>query len=230
MSRIYKIALCGGPRAGKSVSLSHLRKSKTSRFRFIMIPEVASFFFSTRSDEVASLDQSTILRQSYILSTELLLEWSYEQQAMRDGVCDTVILTDRGAADLFCYTTDIEYQKFFPHMAEKLKRHYDLAVFLDSNQRANWRQDETTRRIEADLDEAERLCRRTKEVWLESGYAKNTAVIPQMPTMAEKCRLTADAINRFLGENALEPFGFDENGNALPVEEEKQNPASAGNS
>ncbi len=189
----YVIALAGCPTSGKSSVLRTLKAMTTNdEVKVLFLDETATVFLHNRPDAVSALD-SQLLRQHYILksqlhSEDLLLEYA------ADAEKPTLLITDRGALDAMVYLSDDEFP-ILGVKAEDLYARYDHVIFLKGDS-TNFCEDETTTRLETNYDQIAALGNRSYEIWSKH---PSFTVIPQQETVEMKTKLVTDKINELIG-------------------------------
>ena len=189
----YVIALAGCPTSGKSSVLRMLKELPTNNnIKVMLLDETATVFLHNRPAAVSALD-SQLLRQHYILhsqmhSEDILLEYAADTDR------PTLLITDRGAVDAMVYLSDDEFP-IFGIAPEKLYARYDHVIFLKGDSQ-NFCADETTTRLEADYEEIAALGRRSYEIWSKH---PSFTVIEQQETVEEKTKLVTERINELMG-------------------------------
>jgi deoxyadenosine/deoxycytidine kinase len=132
MKTNYTIALAGAPAAGKSSVLKMLnRMPRNEKFKVIFLDETATVFLHNRSDAISALD-SPLLRQHYILRSQMRSENILLENAS-DAERPTLLITDRGAVDAMVYLFDEDFHKLGVD-ADKLFSRYDLVIFLEGKE------------------------------------------------------------------------------------------------
>lgn len=189
----YVIALAGCPTSGKSSVLRMLKELPTnSNIKVMLLDETATVFLHNRPAAVSALD-SQLLRQHYILhsqmhSEDILLEYAADTDR------PTLLITDRGAVDAMVYLSDDEFP-IFGIAPDALYARYDHVIFLKGDSQ-NFCADETTTRLEADYEEIAALGRRSYEIWSKH---PSFTVIEQQETVEEKTKLVTERINELMG-------------------------------
>jgi len=134
-NNVTKIALTGGPCAGKTTSLKRLSDYLTGKgVRVFLVPEAATMFFSSGMT-VADLntEEDVLVFQTTLLQTQIHLENSFFALASRCGE-PAVLLCDRGAMDGRAYMTPEMWSKLLTHnnLDEKMLRdeRYNLVLHM----------------------------------------------------------------------------------------------------
>jgi len=188
------IALTGGPASGKSSVLKRLRKHPASDSANIMfMEETATAFFRDRPAVITELDRSILLRQFYILRTQLFAEDILMQNTPSDK--PTVLIADRGALDIFAFLSDEEIDAIGRDTLEELWTRYDHVIHLKGNY-SNFLRDDETARLESNEAAHRASVRKSYDVWSK---CPSFTCISQQETIEEKVRLVIDDIHRYLG-------------------------------
>ncbi len=190
---VKKIVLEGGPASGKSSVLKRLKQCKTSpNVNVVYLDEVATAFFHDQPAEIAHRDDP-ILRQFFILRTQLFAESMLLQNT--DTSKPTILITDRGALDAFVYLTDAERTSFSSEHLDELWNRYDHVIYLEGNVNY-YLNDNETRRLEVDEEDLLETERKSYSVW---GQYKSFSYIKQQNTIEDKLNLVINDIHGFLG-------------------------------
>lgn len=175
-SKIYKIALTGGPCAGKTTSLSRLREYFGERgYRVFTMPEVATMFFSNGIGHSDAENRPFHVQQA-MLSTQLAMEdrFIYAASAL-PGEKGTIILFDRGAFDVKCYTPDGMWSMLLSELSlneAQLMNRYDAVIHMVTVAEGKpefYTKDNNASRRES-VDEAVLSDRRTQDCWRGHGH------------------------------------------------------------
>eukprot|EP01012_Entosiphon_sulcatum_P045747 TRINITY_DN6114_c0_g1_i1.p1 TRINITY_DN6114_c0_g1~~TRINITY_DN6114_c0_g1_i1.p1 ORF type:complete len:542 (-),score=72.65 TRINITY_DN6114_c0_g1_i1:72-1697(-) len=131
---VWKVALTGGPCAGKSTALSTITKRITTHgFRVYLVPEVATLFINGGITWTEMTPEKTVAFQSGLLDVQLHLENAFVRAAMAVGG-PAVIVCDRGAMDGKAYADPESWRKIleFAHLDESTlrDRQYDAVFHL----------------------------------------------------------------------------------------------------
>ncbi len=164
---IYKIALTGGPCAGKTTALREiwlfLRKKG---YNVVIVPETATELIN------GGITPSTIGQinfQKNLLELQLKKEQIFTKSAQQLEK-DVVIVFDRGCLDGKAYLSDDEYAEILNELnlnEENLINFYDAVIFLDSAAMSNdniYSTSNNPARNET-VSEARKINIRTQEVW-----------------------------------------------------------------
>lgn len=204
---MFKIAITGGPCAGKSTSLAYL-KEKLSDFGFkvYIIPEVATLAilggFNPR--ESKSVEDLFFIIKS-IFNTQYQLERIWEEYAGKiSEPRNTIILCDRGIMDIRAYIPH-EYAGLFDEIAGevgtntvKLRDSYDgvihLATVADGAEQYYTSENNDART--STIEQARYLDRMTRECWL--GHSR-LRIIDNSTGFEGKVKRTLNAICQIVG-------------------------------
>lgn len=164
---IYKIALTGGPCAGKTTALREiwlfLRKKG---YNVVIVPETATELIN------GGITPSTIGQinfQKNLLELQLKKEQIFTKSAQKLEN-DVVIVFDRGCLDGKAYLSDDEYAEILNELElneDALVNFYDAVIFLDSAAMSNnniYSTANNPARNET-VSEARKINIRTQEVW-----------------------------------------------------------------
>lgn len=164
---IYKIALTGGPCAGKTTALRaiwlFLRKKG---YNVVIVPETATELIN---GGITPTNIGQINFQKNLLDLQLKKEQIFTKSAEQLGK-DVVIIFDRGCLDGKAYLTDDEYTDILDELnlnEEDLINFYDAVIFLDSAAMSNeniYSTSNNPARNET-VSEARKINTRTQEVW-----------------------------------------------------------------
>ncbi len=201
MTKIKRIAICGGPTSGKTGMIKRLRnlESDNCGMRAVFIEETANMFFKGISEELLKTD-NIVLRQTRIFRVQQHVE------NLAAGICEdlgqsAVIITDRGINDLYCYLKEKEVaDNFTPDELSVLSGRYDSVYYLSPAKADDIadRISSNSARQETQVNEILKICNDTYEAWVK--YYPNMNVIPQCPTADEKAAVIARMINNDCGE------------------------------
>ena len=189
----YVIALAGCPTSGKSSVLRALKELPTSNdIKVLFLDETATVFLHNRPCEVSALD-SPLIRQHYILKSQM-----HSEDLLLDNAADadrpTLLITDRGAIDAMVYLTDEEFA-ILGITPNELYSRYDHVIFLTGDE-GNFCNDKTTTRLETDYAQIIALSKRAQEIW--SNHPSFTE-IPQQEKVETKAEMAAQKINELIG-------------------------------
>ncbi|MBR5233474.1 MAG: ATP-binding protein [Clostridia bacterium] len=164
---VYKIALTGGPCAGKTTALREiwlfLRKKG---YNVVIVPETATELIN---GGITPSNVGQINFQRNLLELQLTKEKIFTNSAEQLGK-DVVIVFDRGCLDGKAYLTDDEYYEILQNLnvnEDKLINFYDAVIFLDSAAMSNaniYSTSNNPARKET-VNEARKINIRTQEVW-----------------------------------------------------------------
>ena len=189
----YVIALAGCPTSGKSSVLRTLKELPTNgNIKVMFLDETATVFLHNRPAAVSALD-SQLLRQHYILHSQMHSEDILLKNAA-DSDRPTLLITDRGAVDAMVYLSDEEFP-IFGIEPSTLYARYDHVIFLKGDAE-NFCADETTTRLESDYEQIAALGRRSYDIWSKH---PSFSEIGQQKTVEEKTKLVTERINELMG-------------------------------
>ncbi len=177
MEEIVKIALTGGPCAGKSSAEKFLKKELAKRgWQVIFVPEVATRIirqYGLDPPRLAANDREKYLDfQRLVLRTQLREEDAAVKQAPKFyGDRKVVIICDRGAMDGACYMTAGEFKRLIGSMkfkkADLRERRYEAVFHLVTaadGAETHYNKDNSAR-IETP-EQAREADKRTQLVWV----------------------------------------------------------------
>lgn len=112
-TRVVRIALTGGPCAGKSSALEHLIASATAEgFDVLTAPEIATLYFNSSyqfpSPQSPNFQEQKFNFQKNILKLQLQLERCYSNLAGSSGR-PTIVVFDRGMNDCKAFMSEEEW-------------------------------------------------------------------------------------------------------------------------
>jgi predicted ATPase len=170
---IYKVAITGGPCAGKSTSLKRIHESLTAKgFRVFSVPEVPTLVVQAGGMILMSKFniQERIKFQSLLIRFQMYAE-DYFTRLAEMSKSPSVVLCDRGTVDPAAYVSKEEFQAIMDEegwsWVTLRDRRYDRVVFLSSA--ANGAEpfytlENNVARSEG-LDVARHLDKKTLEAW-----------------------------------------------------------------
>ena len=203
MNETIRICLAGPPGSGKSTVLSALSGMKVPPGNTVLfIGEAATGLIRSRTAYIREHD-NPILRQFYILRTQLALERTAECAASDSP---KVIICDRGVYDAFVYLDDDCMKKAFTDRdLDEIGRHfYDrVFYFLPGSERQAFSGNPD--RLERDAAEISALNLRSFGVW-HGIYPRPEDVtdVPVFPDVRKKAEFTAEAINGLAGRTVFD--------------------------
>lgn len=134
---IYKIALTGGPCAGKTTALRAIWLFlKKKGYKVVIVPETATELIN---GGITPASVGQINFQKNLLELQLKKEQIFTESAKLLGE-NVVIVFDRGCLDGKAYLTDDEYTDILYELnlnEEDLFNFYDAVIFLDSAAMSN---------------------------------------------------------------------------------------------
>lgn len=135
---IYKIAITGGPCAGKSTSLKKINEDLTAKgFRVFMVPEVPTMVVHAGGMILMSQFniQERIKFQSLLIRFQMYTEDYFTRLAQMSRQ-PSIVLCDRGTVDPAAYVSKEEFQAIMDEegwsWVTLRDRRYDRVVFLTS--------------------------------------------------------------------------------------------------
>lgn len=140
MSRTIKIAITGGPCAGKTSSLPILKNALTSKgYLVFTIPESATELMANGA--TYPVCGNAVSFQTNVFKLQTAKETLYESIAMNANM-DVVILCDRGIVDCLAYLDEREQAEFLKRNAvekRQLLNQYSGSFFGNSSNRGTKR-------------------------------------------------------------------------------------------
>ena len=134
MPHITKIAITGGPCAGKTSALAALRKHFSDKgYKVITVPEPATELIG---NGITPWECSTSEEyQRCQMELQITRERMYERAARGMDYERVLIVFDRGMMDNKCYMTDEEFARVIAELGkteEELRANYDAVFYLES--------------------------------------------------------------------------------------------------
>lgn len=134
-SHIHRVAITGGPCAGKTTALAEIAERLRSRgFGVFVVPEAATLMFTGGASLGDARDEHVINFQTQLLRTQITLEDSFRNLARTSGYKETFILCDRGTCDGRAYLAAKLWDKLLAanqwNMVDIRDGRYDLVVHL----------------------------------------------------------------------------------------------------
>lgn len=199
MMKVKKIVLAGGPACGKSGTMRRLKSFPVHpSVHVVLVNEVASAFMNNWSEYVRRNDDP-IVRQYYILKTQIMLEDLACAEAEKSGKERGLIVCDRGVLDAFAYLTNEELTEIItPEEAKAFAYRYDGALTFEETNEENFSSRNNSARIEQNYEEVQKIGERTRKVWKNMAKCPVASIYPAA-TMEEKTKDAAREINRLIG-------------------------------
>ena len=170
---IYKIAITGGPCAGKSTSLKRIHDDLTSKgFRVFMVPEVPTLVVQAGGMILMAKFniQERIKFQSLLIRFQMYAE-DYFTRLAEMSKSPSVVLCDRGTVDPAAYVSKEEFQAIMDEegwsWVTLRDRRYDRVIFLNSaaNGAEKFYSLENNEARSEGLDLARELDKKTLNAW-----------------------------------------------------------------
>lgn len=188
---VTRIALTGGPASGKSSVIKRLKNRATAQdVNLFFLSETATTFFRERPKRISELDNNILLRQFYIFRTQLFAEDMLLANA--DPGKPTVLITDRGALDLYAFLNEDEIAVFGKEL-DSLWSRYNHVIHLRGTYN-NFIRDEETTRIESTENSLRDATEKSLEVWSK---CPSFYLVEQQETIEDKVNRVIDEIHRF---------------------------------
>ena len=195
---IHRIAFAGPPASGKSTTLELLRNyAHAPNVHIIFLDEVATSFMNW-PEYIASHDDP-LIRQYYIMKTQIMLEDMAMQKAVHSEKEIILIVSDRAVIDLYVYLNDDEAAKIVTDEdAEKFADRYDHVLFFETTGEAQFLSHNNPSRHEQSYSEIQEVGERTYEAWKKHSRCE-MIFIPPADTIEQKVNNVAQTINDVLG-------------------------------
>lgn len=197
MSIMKKIAFVGAPTSGKTTVIEGLEKlyNNECECKLDIIPELGSIFFRDISSQMLERDD-VCLRQIRMYRIQLLLE---ERVSAARAEVPSVMLCDRGIADLLVYLTDEQVKDSFTDSElEVLYKNYDSVYYFDVGGIEDIRSAMSSNpsRIERDAEQIYEMAKKTYAAWAPSPCFH---VVRRCESVEEKIKKVALALNNECG-------------------------------
>ena len=124
-------AIIGGPTVGKSAVIRYLHEwvNRDSGICVMFLDETATILLRNVDKKLLE-EQNPILRQIYIFRTQKAREDELSKVAETVGI-RTLVISDRGLNDIFCYCTPEEADQYFTAgELALLHNHYNIVLFV----------------------------------------------------------------------------------------------------
>jgi len=210
---IYKIALTGGPCAGKTTILNHLTNQlKKEGYYVITIPETATYLIKSNTPPLED-PKHAVYFQNIVLKLQLAKEEAAEYYCKntlktnpehfndKKGI---IILCDRGIMDNRAYLNQEEYDNMLKnHNLNELELlySYDLAINLISLATTNPELYQLDGVRYEPVEKAAERDKITSSAWL---LHPNLKMIKPQNTIEEKMELVEDIVNLYLNNQEEE--------------------------
>lgn len=115
---IRRVCLTGGPCAGKSSSLLHIKQAlEYENIHVIIVPEASNLMFTNSLNWRLFCNHSVVKFQTGLLKTQLALEGIFTETAKHiEDDKDILILCDRGCMDGSAYMQLDEFKVMVEHL------------------------------------------------------------------------------------------------------------------
>lgn len=171
MKQVTKIALTGGPCAGKTTAIQRIEKEFTEKgYQVLIVPEAATILINSGIKPFGKYALDIVEFQKQVITLQLTLEKIAEEAADRSKI-PSIILCDRGILDDKAYVTKKQWQdllKMFNAKEFDLMNRYDLVLHLRTaalGKEEFYTLDNNNARTET-LEEAREKDKKTLEAWL----------------------------------------------------------------
>ena len=166
-----KIALTGGPCAGKTTAIQEIEKEFTEKgYLVLIVPEAATILINSGVRPFGDFAINTIEFQKQVIKLQLTLE-SIADEVANQSNKPVIILCDRGVLDDKAYVTKKEWQQLLKEFKVKeldLMNRYNLTLHLRTaalGKEEFYTLDNNTARTET-IEEARQKDKKTLEGWL----------------------------------------------------------------
>lgn len=195
---IHRIAFAGPPASGKSTTLELLGNyTHAPDVHVIYLNEVATAFMDW--PEYIAAHDDALIRQYYIMKTQIMLEDLAMQEAVLSDKETILIVSDRAVIDLYVYLNDDEAAKIVTDDdAEKFAERYDHVLFFETTGEAQFLSHNNPSRHEQSYSEIREVGSRTFETWKKHSKCE-MILIPPADTIEQKVNNVAQTINDVLG-------------------------------
>lgn len=133
MGNIKKIALTGGPCAGKTTSIERIKAEFCEKdYNVLVVPEAATLLINMGIRPFGNNAVSMLEFQKYVLETQEILE-EFATRNAKQSNNDTIIICDRGFLDSKAYITETEFKELLSIYDKKeldYMHSYDLVIHL----------------------------------------------------------------------------------------------------
>lgn len=197
---ISKIAITGGPCAGKTTAMQHIKNHLTEKeISVIIVPETATELINAG---LSPAKTGQLEFQKNLLHLHMQKEKIYERAASLYKE-DTVIIFDRGALDGKAYIENDEFNKILDEYGlseESVLKSYDAVIFLESSAKdfpEYYTVSNNSARSES-ADEASKISDRTLEAWKNHN---NLIIIRNYSSFEEKLDCLISEIDNVITKN-----------------------------
>lgn len=170
-NQIKKIALTGGPCAGKTTAIQEIEKEFTEKgYLVLIVPEAATILINSGIRPFGIFAIDTIEFQKQVIKLQLALEGIADEVANQSNK-PVIILCDRGLLDDKAYVTKKEWQQLLKEFKVKeldLMNRYNLTLHLRTaalGKEEFYTLDNNSARTET-IEEARQKDKKTLEGWL----------------------------------------------------------------
>lgn len=208
---IYRIVITGGPCAGKTTSMSVLRKRlENMGWRVFLVPEAATMLFHNGArflDFLKQGESGLVMFQVHLAQLQMRLEHTMHEMAMQSGE-RAVVLCDRGVIDGKAYCSQQAWSYVLNELGQSeahlRDRRYDAVIHLvtaanGAEKFYTLEQAEgagSSARTET-LDEARQQDQKTVQAWV--GH-EHFYVIENHTNFERKINRTVDRVLKAIGE------------------------------
>lgn len=201
-NHVCRIALVGGPGAGKTTALSYLYDKLSSLgFRVYIIPEVARLVFSSGVSH-SDFSQAEVSLQTALLMGQIYLETIYDRLV---GECKneqkTILIYDRGRMDVKAFTSAHIWEQILHEQnlteVDLRDRPYDAVIHMvtAANGAANAYVTDDVRKETP--EQATDLDHKVLNAWI--GHPHVTVIANQKDGLDGKLRRTLNAVLKAVG-------------------------------
>ncbi len=164
----YRIAVTGGPCAGKTTVMAALKKSlERDDWAVSVVPEAATILLEAGAQLIGGDDNETLVLQANLFRFQRELETAVQLGVLYEH--RHVVLIDRGLMDNKAYVTEWMWGRLLAAIGttdEKILKRYDAVLHLQSaacGAEEHYKQTEVRRET---IEQARALETRTADAWL----------------------------------------------------------------
>jgi len=210
-NKIYKICFTGGPCAGKTTSMAHIKEKLGSHFMVYTLPELAATTFGSGVTIVPHefTEDTHVVFTGGIMQMQIQME-DYFTQIAAIQKKDVVILTDRGVMDNTAYcskqTEAKVYEKHGWNKTDIRDNRYDMVIHLvtaaDGAEKYYTLENNQARSETPEV--ARELDRKTQAVW--NGHPNHVIVDNHLSSFEEKVDRVYKNLCQVLGIEAIPTY------------------------
>ena len=201
---IARIALTGGPCAGKTTTISRIEEHLVKKgYHVLVLNECATETIKEGIRPFGDYKSSVYDFENEILNLQLFKEKRYKDFISRyDDDTKVIILYDRGTVDIKAYLGEDNYNKMLEENNldnDELLNEYDLVIHMTTvaAETENKYSNATNKARFEEAKEAIDLDKRTNEAWSKH---KNLKVAPVCDLLEEKINIVIGYVDELLKE------------------------------